>query len=229
MLQSLARFFCVVFLLVQMSQPFAQVVQVSEFFQLAQLDSASNDGGIDLDPPQVDHIPVASGVAGSAQSLSVKAVDVQGISSVTLLHRANPDDEYKRVLMRQVSGTDNFTVSIDLGIEQRLIEYYFLVIDVGGNKVLNGFPYEPFSRILTEPKIPIEESKPVEAQNAPPQNPPEVSTTTEQMAQNKTALLWVALGVLAIGAIAASSGGGEGTPTSSGETVPVILNVPLPD
>lgn len=238
MLQRLiAKLFCLVFLWAQMSQPFAQVAHESVSFQLVQLVADSSNGDIDLDPPQVDHIPVSSGVAGSAQSLSVKAFDSQGIASVTLLYRTSSEGEYKRVLMQQVIGTDNFTVEIESSIVHRLIEYYFLVIDIGGNKVLNGFPYEPFSRVLTEPRIAVEDTQ-VETELAENGEAPKVQRpassdglatgTTKQSAQSKTALLWVVLGVVAIGALAASSGGGENAP-ASGETVPVILNVPLPD
>lgn len=230
-----------------MSQPFAQVALEGQFVQLAQVDDVSSSGGIDLDPPQVDHIPVVSGVAGSPQSFSVKAVDVQGISSVTLLYRANPEDEYKRVLMQQVSGTDDFSVSIDVSLEHRLIEYYFLVIDIGGNKVLNGFPYDPFSRTLTQPQAIIEDSTltaPVESPQDLPQQvtsnvpaAPELPEAKEEVVNKKT-LLWVALGVAVIGAlIGVSSGGGGGGGGEQGsgsaeeteETVPVIVNVPLPE
>ena len=225
----------VVFLLMQMSQPFAQTLTANQFLKLAQLDAASPVEGIDLDPPQVDHIPVSSGVAGSVQSISVKASDAQGVASVTLLYRSAVNAEYKRVLMQPVVGTDNYTVAIDSSSAQRFIEYYFLVIDTGGNKVLNGFPYEPFTRALTEPTLALEN---VSDQDLPASSSTQTETTVETpplesadepRQSNSNTLLWVALGVLAVGVLAsASGGGGGGSSADSGETVPVILNVPVP-
>lgn len=240
---------CLIFLIMQITQPFAHAARAGQTLQLAQL-VVTSTGDIDLDPPEVDHIPVASGVAGAVQSISVRAVDVQGIASVTLLYRASPAGEYKQVLMRQVSGTDNFTVSVDTAAEQDLIEYYFLVIDSGGNKVLNGFPYKPFSRVLAPQQALVPDlSSPAEkpSDNAQAQGMPASATVavddtanapeTKDAGQGKQ-LLWVVVGVLAVGLLAAGAAGSGGSDTTTGgaggtgtgtQTVPVILNIPLPD
>ncbi len=236
MSRSIAGLICVVFLLAQMSQPFAQTLVANQSFMLAQLETDSSVSGIDLDPPQVDHIPVASGVAGAIQSISVRASDVQGIASVTLFYRSNTSVEYKQQLMRPVYGTENFTAGIDTSPEHSVIEYYFLVIDTGGNKVLNGFPYEPFARMLTAPVI--DNAGGSESQIAADQEAKASGTGTagsgaagatgEGRRSNASRLLWIALGVLAVGALASAGGGGGSSQPASEDTVPVILNVPVP-
>lgn len=229
-----------------MAQPFAgnlqssggdlwssEVVGSVQVIRLAQLGASV----IDLDPPEVDHVPVAAGVAGTSQSVSVKAVDAQGVASVTLLYRNNPANEYKRVLMRRVAGSDNYTVTLESTVDQRMIEYYFLVIDTGGNKVLSGFPYEPFTRTLTqqlaiesvpsentgiseiEPPIPVQAVRDGETDNRP--------ATTTSDSQSSSAVVWAVLGVLVLGALASAGGGGDSAAPSAG-TVPVIFDIPVP-
>ena len=181
---------------------------------------------IDLDPPQVDHIPFASGIAGEDQSFSVKAIDSQGIDSVTLFYRIPSDTDYRQIPMTRAPGTDNFTALLQTTTLQTSIEYYFLVVDVGGNRVLNGFPYEPFKRTLAAPV-------------STPQNLPAVTAVTpgnEQIqtkpASNKNAIIIGAVGVLVVGALLSASGGGNdsggNSGGNSGEQVQVVVNVPLP-
>lgn len=192
-------------------------------WQLAPLISAQTLAQIDLDPPQVDHIPFSSGIAGEAQSFSVKAVDSQGIASATLLYRIQTpgDTDYRQVTMTQASGTENYTALVQTTSQQQTIEYYFLVIDQGGNKVLNGFPYEPFRRTLVAPV-----AEPITTAVKPADIPITEPKESDRFNNSNTILL-SAMGVLLVGALLSSSGGG-GSSDNGGEQVQVIVNVPLP-
>jgi len=220
------------------AQVFSPTLRAADFFddKLAQLQiepaittlDIKPDDGLDLDPPDVNHIPINSGVAGSAQSFSVRAVDAQGIAEVTFFYRAFNQDAYQSLEMRNVAGTDNYTVSVQTTESQKQFEYYFLVVDTGGNKVLNGFPYQPFERFLVQPTT-------ADSAN-PKETPAEDVTNAEQADQtdkpagpgvNSNHLLWGLLGLVVIGALA-SSGGGDQSTGSNGQTVPVTVRVPLP-
>lgn len=190
-------------------------------WQLAPFLSAQTLSQIDLDPPQVDHIPFSSGIAGEAQSFSVKAVDSQGIASATLLYRTQGDTDYRQVAMTQASGTENYTALVQTTSQQQSIEYYFLVIDQGGNKVLNGFPYEPFTRTLVSP---VAEPKTTAIQ---PAEVPIIEPAESDRFSNRNTILFGAIGVLLVGALLSSSGSG-GNSDNAGEQVPVVVNVPLP-
>lgn len=190
-------------------------------WQLAPLLSAQTLLQIDLDPPQVDHIPFSSGIAGEAQSFSVKAVDTQGIASATLFYRIQGDTDYRQVTLTQASGTENYTVLVQTTTLQQAIEYYFLVIDQGGNKVLNGFPYEPFTRTLVAPV-----AEPVTTAIKPAEVPIIEPAESNRFGSRNT-ILFSAIGVLLVGALLSSSGSGESS-ENGGEQVPVVVNVPLP-
>ena len=205
-------------------------------FTLAQLEIETTvTAEIDLDPPLVDHIPVSSGVAGSMQSFSVKATDTRGIESVTLYYRAKNQDAYSSAAMTRLAGTDNYAVSVQSSEQQRQFEYYFLVVDTGGNKVLNGFPYEPFERFLSQP---LSESANGDGQperltgssagepSAQPV-PVEPGIDASSASGSSKTILWGVLGVLILGALVSGSlGGDEGN--SGGARVPVTVSVPLP-
>ena len=238
MVRPVARILCVAFFATQTSSTFASTLPVMDVFpslssnkviRLAQLEETV----IDLDPPQVDHIPSEAGIAGETQSISVKAVDAQGISSVTLMHRADSAGEYESVLMRRVAGSDNFVAAIDSAREQRVVEYYFLVIDTGGNKVLSGFPYKPFARVLiSRPSVdPLSGNKSPVGGEAPAQSAKStsvgnVSPNTSNDGSAGKVVLWAVLGLVVLGALASAGGGDSGSP--AGDTVPVILDIPLP-
>ncbi len=226
-----------VVLLMQALLPALQAA-TSVGFELAQLEIETFvTEEIDLDPPLVDHIPVSSGVAGAMQSFSVKASDTRGIESVTLYYRSRNQDAYSSAVMTRIAGTDNYAVSVQSAAEQRQLEYYFLVVDTGGNKVLNGFPYEPFERFLSQPVATAtdgngqrsDDIKTTVENNAP--IPVEQSETSglERLsnAGSSKTILWGVLGVIVLGALVSGSSGG-GQHGASGETVPVTLSVPLP-
>jgi len=183
-------------------------------FSVAQAQVLGDD--IDFDPPVIDHESLVSGVAGELQVFSALVVDDRGLERVTLYYRGTTGQDYQQVTMQRLSATDNYTASVDSGVEQQKIEYYIEALDTGGNRVLKGFPFFPLVRVL--------EAAPVAQQIEPPA--PVASATTE-----RNTALYIVLGVLAAGLIAglaggSNSGGGGGEPPVN--TVPLTINVSPP-
>lgn len=174
--------------------------------------------GIDLDPPVIDHEALERGVAGEPQRFSALVVDDRGIESVQLFYRPAASGEYANVTMSQIADTDNYTATVNTDASQRRIEYYIEVLDIGGNRVLKGFPFYPLVRGLNIPKI-----NQTQLTRAP--------VPQEAVSSGPGTLLYVVVGVLAVGLLASlasgggDSGGGEPPPN---DQVPLTINVSPP-
>lgn len=184
----------------------------------------------DLIAPQIDHQPAKDSIkAGSSQQIKAIITDNVGIQTVTLFYRTLGAKEYKRVQMNKVEATDEYVAT--LGINDTVepgVEYYIQATDLAGNALLFGYSFSPVAIAI----IPNDPAPSVA------QTPTEISTSEppakeEQIGKKKTnKWLWIGLGVLAVGAIAAvASGGGDeggntiGPPTKKGT---VNLTAPVP-
>ena len=210
--------------------------------------TAVHAAGLDLDPPEVTHVAISEGVAGEAQSFKVRAFDLQGIQSVNLMIKSNLQDDYRPILMQSVPDTQDFIASTSTTVEQKYLDYYFLVIDTGGNKVLRGFPFEPFKRTLSVPASDTAITNTVETQPASTGSDAfstsagennnqrdSINSATDQAiiandSEKPNLLLWGAVSLLVLGVLASSGGGDSdsGVGEGGGATVPVTLTVPLP-
>ena len=195
-------------------------------FSVAQAQTVTDD--IDFDPPVIDHESLVTGIAGELQVFSALVVDDRGLEEVTLYYRNATGQDYQQIAMQPMSGTDNYTASVDSTPQQEKVEYYIEARDTGGNRVLKGFPFFPLVRTLEAPA-----PAPVVEQPAPP--PPAASTG------NRNTTLYVVLGAVALGllaALAVSGGGGGGGDNGGGagggggespdSTVPLTINVSPP-
>ncbi len=213
-------------------QQAVSVIHAAELYEINVVQLSVETPGtddIDIDPPQVDHIPVTTGIAGTVQSFSVTAIDAKGVHSATLMVRATGQQEYQSVPMQSIPDTDSYTASVESTAGQKRLEYYFLIVDTGGNKVLSGFPYEPFERFL-EATV-LASDSPAGAAMAEQVSESVENTDSlagEELSKKKSNLLvWGAIGLVVVGVLAAS-GGGSGSGDAGVATVPVTVNVPLP-
>lgn len=198
------------------------------FAQAGQLALPSGD----LVAPQINHTPIDKSIkAGSRQIIKASITDNVGVKTVTLYYRTIGLKNYSNIKMDKVEGTDDYAAT--LGFEDTVvpgIEYYIQAVDLAGNALLHGYSFSPLTIgiIPSEPGIGV-------AQTEVDSNSFEQDPIDEPVSkQNKTnTWLWVGLGILAAGAVAAvavnNDGGGSapsGTPGT--ETGRVSFSAPIP-
>jgi len=163
---------------------------------------------IDIDPPVIDHEALKSGIPGQDQEFRALVIDDQGLKHVWLFHRDRSGAQYTSVPMQRVGETSEFVVTIGSALGQNRIEYYIEAVDTGGNRVLKGFPFFPLVRQLSplagEPAAPVEPA-----------------------AKSDSKLLYVILGVAAVGVGLALLSGGDDNDGATGPVTPEPGTVPL--
>jgi len=217
---------CVAFTLVASlvcSQSFAQVptnaADDSDEFSVTTIRLAQAGplpAEIDIDPPIIDHEALEPGIAGEQQVFTAGVIDDRGLKHVMLFHRGQTGAQYQSAVMQKVEGSNDYTITIDTAAEQSRVEYYIEALDTGGNRVLKGFPFFPLVRELSPVKASVAEA-------------PESSSS-------RNGLIYVLLGVAAIGIVAAVAGGGGGgddgpeapEPMPGDDTVPLTITVTPP-
>ena len=169
---------------------------------------------LDIDPPVIDHEALEVGVAGESQLFSAQVIDDNGIEYVDLYHRASANSEYQKTPMVSAGGSERYTASVSTQLGQARIEYYIEAADIGGNRVLKGFPFFPLVRNLDVP--------------APVQPSVTTSAPATETAGGQSKLLYVLLGALAVGLLVSASSGDGGPSTDTGGDVPLTINITSP-
>jgi len=194
------------------------------FTSLAYADQLALPTG-DIIAPQISHEALTESiVAGSSQKIKAIVTDNVGIQSVILFYRTIGIDNYQRVQMNQVEESNDYVATLGFNVTvEPGIEYYIQAVDMAGNVLLSGYSFSPLTIAVTS----------VESATVPAQAPTlsaEQSTKEEQLGKKKTnKWLWIGLGVLAVGVIAAVAGGGdEDTPTTTGKTGSLTITAPTP-
>jgi len=157
---------------------------------------------IDVEPPLIEHAIVDVVEASFRQSFVATVVDDAELDNVSLYYRFQNDPSYGAVLMQRVSYSSTYIVHIPTDPDSaRNIEYYIQAQDKAGNRTVRGYAFNPLLREINLPSA----AEPPQSQNSPP--------IFESIGKRKT-VLYVVLGVLAVGAIASSlnSGSDPGPP-----------------
>jgi len=154
--------------------------------QLAQNENGSSrwSTNIDIDPPVIEHEALKTGVPGEPQEFNAIVIDDRGLESVQLFHRSRPGGDYESVVM--TNEASNFSAIVETQLGQREIQYYIEALDTGGNRVLKGFPFFPLVR-------------PLESVSVNPAGP------TDPVPESNNKLIYVLLGIAAIGFLAQMS------------------------
>lgn len=151
--------------------------------------------------------------ADTTQTFGARVSDDRALAGVALYHRREGQEAFVRTPMRPRGASGDFAVAVPTDPEDlRPIEYYLQALDESGNRTVSGFAFDPLVRRL-RPGEPRAAAAPEPA--APP------------IASSGNARWWtLALGVLAVGTLAAlaDDGGGDG-----GDTVPLTVDLPAPD
>ena len=182
----------------------------------------------DNEPPMLDLEVVETGTAGDSQVFSATVTDNDEVLEVVVYLRIQGTDTYERVPMDPIPGTSFYTVTVDVTTDEAtVLEYYMNASDVSGNRVVRGFAFDPLVRILMTPEELAQTTEPAAAPTTPTPapTPPRTGLSTGQK------VLFIGLGVLAVGALAAAassggggSGGGDDMP-GGGPEIPVLITV----
>ena len=188
----------------------------------------------DINPPVIELETIDSGVAGQDQVFTaLVAADNSNLLDVKLYYRYMGQQAYQNVLMEPLAAdTDFYLATLTTDPEDtRTIEYYVQARDTAGNRVVEGFAFEPLLRTLTAAQTGTEsfgEETVVTADPGP-------QFETEAPSSGGIKLWHIVVGVLAVGAIAAvaaSGGGGDGgggnPDNPSPQTVPLTITIGTP-
>lgn len=168
--------------------------------------------GDDYEPPLIEHEVVADGSPGVTQEFTASVVDDQSLAEVTLFYRFEGDPKFKSVTMQPIASSSVHTASIDTRRgDDRDIEYYIRATDRAGNRVIKGYAFDPLIRAMGG-AVAIAQSKPAEKPAA--------------AGKSRRNLVYIGLGVLAVGAIAAAASSGGGDDGGSSNDFTIVLDPP---
>jgi len=168
----------------------------------------AQSGSIDVEPPLIEHSIVSSVDADTRQSFFATVVDDDELDSVSLYYRFQNDPTYSNVVMNRVSFSSTYIAHVPTAPDSdRNIEYYIQARDKSGNRTVRGYAFNPLVR-----EIRLAETTPVASTS-------DTGGKTSGSGTGRT-VLYVVLGVLALGlaagALGNTGGGGGGTGQTSG-------------
>jgi len=171
----------------------------------------------DTRSPVIELEALAESQADLAQVFTAQVADDRVLQDVILYHRRTGQQPFAKLIMEQIGDSGFFTASIETDpSDLRSIEYYVQARDEGGNRTVEGYAFDPYTRVI----IPNEEVI-ASTVAAPEPTSPTVATTTST---GKIRWWHVALGVLAAGAVASAASGGSSSNDDDG-TVPLTVTL----
>jgi len=184
------------------------------------LTGAYAQGVPDATPPVIEHEGPERAAAASRQVFTAQVVDDRVLRDVTLYHRRDGELPYRASPMNALADSAFFSASIPTDPrDSRRIEYYLQARDTGGNRTVSGFAFDPWMREIVA-------SAPAGGLSPPAVTGP--GETSAPIAIGGVAWWKVALGVVAVGALAAlAGGGGSGSGADDGD-VPFTLTLGEP-
>ncbi|NND89483.1 MAG: hypothetical protein HKN42_01365 [Granulosicoccus sp.] len=163
----------------------------------------AQSGTTDFQAPIIEHEPLETGVLGNIEPFEATVVDNVDLQSVTLFYRYNGETAFTELEMKPLASSSSFIASVDTSLANpgsTALEYYIRAEDFSGNVVLKGFSFQPLIRTLAS----------ADAATSLPAEPVAETAATDSPSRKGINWLYVALGVLVIGGIAAGAGGSDG-------------------
>lgn len=170
----------------------------------------------DTRSPVIELEAVAESQADSQQVFTAQVVDNRELKDVILYHRRDGQQAFTPVPMNPIGATAYFTAAIETDpSDLRAIQYYVQARDEGGNRTVQGYAFDPYTRVLTAPAATVVAKAPTVV---------EAPTQTDSAASG---IQWwqVALGVVLVGAIASAAGGGGDSGATDDGKVPLTVTV----
>ena len=166
----------------------------------------------DVTAPTIVLEEIGQGFVGETQVFTATVTDDVALASVVLFHRLAGDQTFVASTMTELGSSNVYTSSVEISsTDASDIEYYIQAEDLGGNKSLSGFSFDPLVRDIAV-------------------NEGAIATTaaiTPGLSRNQK-ILYGVLGVLALGLIASQVGGSSGGGGGSGTTtmdIPIDITV----
>ena len=154
----------------------------------------------DFEPPLIEHESVDSSSAADAQEFTATVVDDRKLNEVLLFYRFVGEEAFISIPMNQVASSSVFSATVETDKDDpRSIEYYIQAKDAAGNRVVKGFAFSPLVRMVDG------------SDNVAAISGGDRAAVVKVKPSNSKRLLYIGLGVLAVGAIAAAAGGSSGS------------------
>ncbi len=158
----------------------------------------------DLVAPVIQHTPISEELPpGQAAEVTATVTDNVGVEEVILYYRDIDNAEFKRMKMKRDLDSDTYTANLPV-VSSPGLEYYIQATDLAGNTLLFGHSFSPLSISVAAD---AGDAAAVAAVSAEPSKS-EKSEKEEKTGMSKW--VWIGLGAVAVGALAASGGGDSG-------------------
>lgn len=175
----------------------------------------------DAEPPVIELEEIDSSDVAGDQVFLAQVVDDRELLDVILYHRRAGQQAYTRSPMLAVGASSFYRGVVESDTtDLRDIEYYVQARDLGGNRAVVGFAFDPLVRRFDSRLAASTEQVQVGAADS--------SVASGTLTTRSPVRWWhVAVGVLAVGALAAAAGGG-GSDGGDRGTVPLTINLGEP-
>ena len=186
-------------------------------FTTTQTPLALAQATVDVQAPVIELVPMAEAEADDVQVFTVQAADNEILKDVILYYRRDGQRPYQQAAMKQIGSSGYYVASIETDpTDLRGFQYYIQARDEIGNRTVEGFAFDPYTRSL------IENSTYAVQQTLNPSPAPTVITTETTATTSRIKWWHLALGVLAAGAIASTVGNDDG---NSRDLAPLTINL----
>lgn len=205
--------------------------------------------GADVEPPVIELEALSEASASASQVFTAQVVDDRGLGDVLLYQRRAGRRAFEPLVMTPIGDSAFYSAELETDpSDLRAIEYYVQARDLGGNRAVTGFAFDPFVRTLVRPvavpgtlalgDVPVTVVPDGGRTGARARaSAPDASPTSDVTADGGVKWWHVALGVVAAGTVAALAGGGGeggggdtggGSPSGTGGTVPLTIDLGEP-
>jgi len=171
----------------------------------------------DTRSPVIELEALAESQADLAQVFTAQVADDRLLQDVILYHRRTGQQPFAKLIMEQIGDSGFFTASIETDpSDLRSIEYYVQARDEGGNRTVEGYAFDPYTRVI------VANEEVIASTVAAPTSTTAATTTST----GKIRWWHVALGVLAAGAVASAVSGGSSSSSNDDDgTVPLTVTL----
>ena len=197
---------------------------------------------VDFIPPKIVHDAQSQDESGDVRAFVAMVTDNEEVRTVTFHYRPVPGDRPFLSEQMEVLGENRYRFVLDAGDSSDRVEYYLRAEDATGNAVFKGSDAEPLLRELSVAEKPVDDGEvarptvvpaperldlgvPPMADESLEEEPdisiPAAANEIAETPRSRPTLLYIALGVLVVGGIAAAAGGGDSDPTCCSLTLQV--------